>query len=133
MSSVPSPPSNTAAPTGGTSQPATTTAPTAPTGGGSQLIPNTATPANGTSQPNPQQTQIGQTNSNLSLPAWPMDLPLTERFMNDLAWPASLRLDLEKANWDEWSHRMRNTARRNGFCYWLDATFTPPDLTTEAG
>jgi len=69
------------------------------------------------SQPNPQQTQIGQTNSNLSLLAWLMDLPLTERFMNDPAWPASLQLDLEKANWDEWSYHMHNTAQRNGFRY----------------
>jgi len=28
---------------------------------------------------------------------------------------------------------MRNTAWRQGFRYWLDGMFTPPDLTTEAG
>ena len=72
-------------------------------------------------------------NSNPSPPAWLTDLPITEKFMNDLAWLVNLRLDLEKANWNEWSYRMRNTARRSGFRYWLDATFTPPDINTEAG
>jgi len=72
-------------------------------------------------------------NSNLTPLAWLKDLPLTEKFMNDLAWLASLQLDLEKGNWDEWSHCMQNTAQRQGFHYWLDGMFTLPDLTMEAG
>jgi len=52
--------------------------------------------------------------------------------MNDPAWLANLWLNLDKVNWDEWSHRMHNVARRQGFCYWLDATFAPPDINTAA-
>jgi len=71
----------------------------------SQPNPQLITPSQNSTSPN---TQL---NSNLSPPAWLTDLPITEKYINDPAWPASLRLDLEKGNWDEWSHCMQIIAQ----------------------
>ena len=126
MLSVPTSTPNTAAPNGVANQPTQPATTPAPTVGTSQPVSNPVIPTIG----NAQNSHL---NTNLSPPAWPTDLPITEKFMNDPTWPANLRLDLEKANWNEWSYRMRNTAQRCGFCHWLNATYAPPDINTEAG
>jgi len=103
----------------------------------SQPNPPTSIPA---SQPNPQPITPSQNstspntqlNSNLSLPAWPTDLPITKKYINNPAWPASLRLDLEKGNWDEWSHHMHIITQRTGFRHWLNGTYAPPDVASQA-
>jgi transposase InsO family protein len=53
------------------------------------------------------------------------------QYINDPSWPADLRLDRAKSNWNEWSHRLRLICDGQGFTDWLDDTFPPPDPATE--
>ena len=91
-----------------------------------QSPPSPQNPAAQTGQ-NTNQTNI--TNSNP--PAWPTNLPLTEKIINDANWPTSLKLDVDNSNWDEWSHRMQLVAERQGFDFWLEGTFAQPDVSVD--
>ena len=76
---------------------------------------------------------ISTTNSNSPTSATgPGDITITERFISDSAWPADLKLDLGKSNWDDWSHRMRLLVDHLGFTDWLDGTLPCPDQTSYA-
>jgi len=47
--------------------------------------------------------------------------------MSDPSWPADLRLDLAKSNWEEWSFQLKVQCNRLGFTRWLKGTFPQPD------
>ena len=101
-----------------------------------QSAPQQAPTVPPTTQSAPQQnasSQTGQPTSNSNPPAWPADLPLTERFITDPHWPAKLQLDLDTGNWEEWSHRMCIIVQNQGFHHWLDGTFAQPNLSTSPG
>ena len=53
------------------------------------------------------------------------------QYMNAPTWPADLRLDRSKSNWNEWSLRLTLTCDRQGFTEWLDETFPPPDRAAD--
>jgi hypothetical protein len=57
----------------------------------------------------------------------PGGIMITERFVTDSWWPANLRLDLRKDNWDEWSRQMSLFALSRGFTKWLDGSLQRPD------
>jgi hypothetical protein len=99
----------------------------------SAAAPNNSGPPDPQQSAPPQQTGTNSNSTVRTAPAWPADLPLAERYISDPNWPANLRLDLGKMNWDEWSHRMGLVAQRQGFRFWLDGTYAQPDLATSPG
>jgi hypothetical protein len=96
-----------------------------PNGGGNPVHPNDAT-----------QPALGSTTAPVvaiaapPVPSWPPDLPLSEKYINDPSWPSHLLLDLDKANWEQWSFRMEQVAQCQGFSYWLHGTYLQPSLST---
>jgi hypothetical protein len=47
--------------------------------------------------------------------------------MSDTSWPADLRLDLAKSNWEEWSFQLKVQTDCLGFTKWLKGTLPQPD------
>ena len=117
----------------------TTVHPPSPNASGANSSPNQSQPPQQTVSSQTGQTtttstsQTGQPVTNSAPVAWPTELPLTERYITDPNWPVKLRLDLNSGNWEEWSHHMCIVVQNQGFCHWLDGTFTPPDINTTAG
>jgi gag-polypeptide of LTR copia-type len=58
---------------------------------------------------------------------------ITERLVTDSCWPADLRLNLKKFNWDEWSIRMSLFANSRGLTEWLDGSLKRPDEAAYPG
>jgi hypothetical protein len=117
----------TPTPTGSTAQPA---APSAPSG----QIAAPSGPSSGTPQQPSAPTRVAPPVSNTmtpaashSNPATTYDITITERFMADPSWPADLRLDLSKSNWEEWSFRLKVQCDRLGFVKWLKGSLPQPD------
>src|SRR6266851_434040 len=107
---------------------ATAGAPTGATGG---LTPtptgSTSTPTSGPAAPSNSgsNTNTGGSTSNSGSNANPPpanDIIITERIMSDTSWPADLRLDLAKLNWEEWSFQLRIQTDRLAFTKWLKGT-----------
>ena len=78
--------------------------------------------------PNPTQATTSTPRVVASAPAQTSgDIVITERFLGNPAWPSDLILELNKANWPEWSRRIRLLADRTGFTRWLEGTLECPD------
>src|SRR6266851_4674508 len=58
-----------------------------------------------------------------SIPTPSGDITISEHFMSDNSWPADLRLNLAKSNWEEWSFQLKVQCDRLGFTRWLKGTF----------
>ena len=110
----------TPAPTGSTTQPAAASVPSGQSAGAPQ--PSSAPPGAAPSGLN--------TTTNVGLHSNPPstgDITISERYMADPSWPADLRLDLAKSNWEEWSFQLKVQCDRLGFAKWLKGTLPQPD------
>ena len=110
----------TPAPTGSTTQGPTGSAPSGQAAGAPQqsIAPTEGAPTDSNT------TTASGSNSN---PSSAGDIIITERFMSDTSWPADLRLDLAKSNWEEWSFQLQLESDRLGFTKWLKGTLPQPD------
>lgn len=88
-------------------------------------------PAASTNAPAASASNAPTTSSTVSA-AGPDDRILTALFINDNSWPADFILDFEKANWEEWSLRLKLLAARQGFSHWLKGTLAQPDVSTHS-
>src|SRR6266849_5256088 len=54
------------------------------------------------------------------------------QYINDNAWPADFKLDLDTSNWPSWHCKISLLTDCQGFTNWLDSSFARPDKITHA-
>ena len=94
--------------------------------------PSGGTTSTGTASINASGRNVSINTSSLNVAVGPGDITITERFISDSAWPADLKLDLGKSNWDDWSHCMRLLVDHLGFTDWLEGTLACPNQSSYA-
>jgi hypothetical protein len=66
------------------------------------------------------------------MPLGTSSIRVYERTFSTASWDKNLILDITKSNWQDWSHKTRLIAQRQGFTHWLDGTLKCPDQNTHS-
>jgi hypothetical protein len=66
------------------------------------------------------------------MPLGTSSIRVYERTFSTASWDKNLILDITKLSWQDWSHKTKLIAQRQGFTGWLDGTLKCPDPNTHS-